>query len=60
MYELAKSVRWLGGRIPYDFKSSSLTYFDENMTQRKMYQLETSIESIDIVDIPDNKHELLT
>lgn len=49
MYELAKSGRWLGGRIPYGFKSSSLTYFDENMTQRKMYQLEISTESMDVV-----------
>lgn len=49
MYELAKSGRWLGGRIPYGFKSSSLTFFDENMTQRKMYQLEIDKESMDAV-----------
>lgn len=49
MYELAKSGRWLGGRIPYGFKSSSLTYFDENMTQRKMYQLEIDTSSMNII-----------
>ena len=49
MYELAKSGRWLGGRIPYGFKSSSLTYFDENMTQRKMYQLEIDKSSMNII-----------
>ena len=59
MYELSKSGRWLGGRIPYGFKSSILTYFDENITQRKMYQLEISIESMDIIGTPDNKQELL-
>lgn len=49
MYELSKSGRWLGRRIPYGFKSSSSTYFDENMTQSKMYQLEISSESMNVV-----------
>lgn len=49
MYELSQSGRWLGGRIPYGFKSSSSTYFDENMTQSKMYQLEISSESMNVV-----------
>lgn len=49
MYELAKTGRWLGGRTPYGFKSSSITYLDENMTQRKMYKLEIDKDSIEVV-----------
>ncbi|CZR97305.1 DNA-invertase hin [Clostridioides difficile] len=49
MYELAKTGRWLGGRTPYGFKSSSITYFDENMSQRKMYKLEIDKDSMEVV-----------
>lgn len=56
MYELAKSGRWLGGRVPYGFKSTSVTFFDENMTQRKMYQLEIDSESMDIVKYIFNEY----
>ncbi|MGX4600219.1 recombinase family protein [Faecalimicrobium sp. JNUCC 81] len=56
MYELAKTGRWLGGRTPYGFKSSCITYFDENMTQRKMYKLETDKESMEVVKYIFNKY----
>lgn len=49
MYELAKSGRWLGGRVPYGFKSSCISYFDENMTQRKMYTLKINKKDMDTV-----------
>lgn len=49
MYELAKTGRWLGGRTPYGFKSSSIIYFDENMSQRKMYKLEVDNDSMELV-----------
>lgn len=49
MYELAKTGRWLGGRTPYGFNSSSISYFDENMTKRQMYKLEIDKESMEIV-----------
>lgn len=49
MYELARSGRWLGGNPPFGFSSKQITYYDENMNQKKMYQL----------DIDDSKMELV-
>ena len=39
MTELAKTGRWLGGVAPIGFKAKQVTYFDENMKERKLMQL---------------------
>lgn len=49
MYELAKTGRWLGGVTPLGFKSTTITYYDEHMTQRKMYKLEPDDEKLNLV-----------
>ena len=49
MYELSKTGRWLGGRVPLGFNSTNITYYDENMTPRKMYQLDVNKKNMEIV-----------
>lgn len=49
MYELAKTGRWLGGVTPLGFKSTSITYYDEHMSQRKMFKLEQDDEGLKLV-----------
>jgi DNA invertase Pin-like site-specific DNA recombinase len=49
MYELARGGRWLGGIPPWGFDSKEIVYFDENMIQRKMYQLEINEEDMELV-----------
>ena len=56
MYELARTGRWLGGTTPLGFSSTQITYFDENMAQRKMYQLEEDPASLDTVKLIFNKY----
>ncbi|WP_195251033.1 recombinase family protein [Romboutsia sp. 1001713B170207_170306_H8] len=56
MYELARTGRWLGGTTPLGFTSTQITYYDENMAQRKMYQLEEDPESMDTVKLIFDKY----
>ena len=56
MYELARTGRWLGGTTPLGFSSTQITYFDENMAQMKMYQLEEDPESLDTVKLIFDKY----
>ncbi|MGL4913450.1 MAG: recombinase family protein [Romboutsia sp.] len=49
MYELAKTGRWLGGVTPLGFKSTTITYYDEHMSQRKMCKLEPDTEELKLV-----------
>lgn len=52
MYELARTGRWLGGKTPHGFVSKQISYFDENMRERNMYQLsvdENEMETIKLV-----------
>ncbi|MCC5911257.1 MAG: recombinase family protein [Clostridiaceae bacterium] len=42
MMQLARTGRWLGGITPTGFKSQAITYYDNHMHEKKMYQL-TSI-----------------
>ena len=56
MYELARSGRWLGGKTPHGFNSKKITYLDENLKERSLYQLEVNEEEMDIVKLVFNKY----
>lgn len=56
MYELARTGRWLGGTTPLGFTSTQITYYDENMAQRKMYQLEEDPKSMNTVKLIFDKY----
>ncbi|RDY22844.1 recombinase family protein [Romboutsia maritimum] len=51
MYELARTGRWLGGNPPVGFTSTKISYYDENMVERKMHKLEIDNDNIDKVKI---------
>lgn len=51
MLELAKSGRWLGGVTPIGYKSSPISFFDENMKERKMHKLTPIPEQLKIVQL---------
>lgn len=51
MLELARSGRWLGGRTPTGFKSTSLTIFDEYLNERKIFKLSPLAYELDIVKL---------
>lgn len=56
MLELARSGRWLGGRTPTGFKSSSVTVYDQNLNERKMFQLSPVEEELKLVKLIFNKY----
>lgn len=49
MYQLARSGRWLGGRVPIGFKSEAIEYLDSEMNKKKMYKLSPVPEELKIV-----------
>jgi site-specific DNA recombinase len=51
MLELARSGRWLGGRVPTGFKSTTLTVFDDNLNERKIFRLSPLKDELDIVKL---------
>ena len=51
MYELARSGRWLGGKTPHGFTSKKISFLDENLKERSMYQLEVNDEQMEIVKL---------
>lgn len=56
MYELAKQGRWLGGHPPYGFNYKRITYYDEQMVQRKMCQLYINDEEMEISKLVYEKY----
>jgi len=56
MLELAKSGRWLGGTPPLGYKSTPVTYYDENMTKRSMVTLSIDDEELEMVKLIYNKY----
>ena len=56
MYELARSGRWLGGKTPHGFTSKKISFLDENLKERSMYQLEVNDEQMEIVKLIFNKY----
>ena len=56
MLELSKSGRWLGGTPPLGYKSSPVTYYDENMTEHSMAKLSTDEEELEIVKLIYSKY----
>ncbi|MDY2736179.1 recombinase family protein, partial [Intestinibacter sp.] len=56
MYELAKQGHWLGGHPPYGFNFEKVTYFDEQMVQRKMCKLYINDEEMKISKLVYEKY----
>lgn len=56
MYELARAGRWLGGKAPHGFVSKKISYFDENMKERSMYQLEVNEDEMETIRLIFNKY----
>lgn len=56
MLELAKSGRWLGGTPPFGYKSTPVTYYDENMTKHSMVNLSIDHEELQMVKLIYNKY----
>lgn len=56
MVELAKTGRWLGGTNPIGYTSQVITYFDNNMKERKMVKLIQVPEELKIVKLIYNKY----
>lgn len=56
MYELARAGRWLGGKAPHGFSSKKITYLDENLKERSIYQLETNDDDMETVKLIFNKY----
>ncbi|MGO1042586.1 recombinase family protein [Clostridioides difficile] len=56
MYELARSGRWLGGKTPHGFDSEKITFLDENLKRRSMYQLQVNNEQMEVVRLIYNKY----
>ncbi|MDP4143496.1 MAG: recombinase family protein [Bacillota bacterium] len=51
MLELAKAGRWLGGRTPTGYKSSSIIYLDNEFKERKMFKLTPIKEELHLVKL---------
>ena len=56
MLELAKSGRWLGGQTPLGFDSESISYFDADFKERKMYKLSPVEEELATVKLIYDKY----
>lgn len=56
MLELSKSGRWLGGTPPFGYKSTPVTYYDENMTEHSMAQLTIDENELQIVKLIFEKY----
>ncbi len=56
MYELARSGRWLGGKTPHGFVSKKISYFDENMKERSMHQLEVDEGEMETIRLIFSKY----
>jgi len=56
MLELSKSGRWLGGTPPLGYKSTPLTYYDENMTEHSMARLSICDEELKVVKLIYDKY----
>lgn len=56
MLELAKSGRWLGGTPPLGYKSTPISYYDENMTEHSMTKLSDDYEELKVVKLIYNKY----
>lgn len=56
MLELAKSGRWLGGQTPIGFDSESISYFDADFKERKMYKLSPVEAELDTVKLIYDKY----
>ncbi|WP_297421670.1 recombinase family protein [Clostridium sp.] len=56
MLELAKCGRWLGGTPPLGYKSSPVTYYDENMAEHSMAKLSIDNEELEIVKLIYDKY----
>ena len=56
MLELSKTGRWLGGVAPLGYKGTPVTYFDENMNEKKMVKLKQVPEELKIVNLLYNKY----
>lgn len=56
MMQLARTGRWLGGNTPIGYVSESISYFDNDMKERKMFMLSPIKEELDIVKLIFNKY----
>lgn len=56
MLEMAKTGRWLGGQTPLGFDSKSISYFDSNMKERKMYKLAPNNNELKTVKLIYSKY----
>lgn len=56
MLELAKSGRWLGGTPPLGYKSTPVTYYDENLTEHSMAILSANTDELKIVKLIYDKY----
>lgn len=56
MLELARTGRWLGGVTPTGFTSKPITYYDNHMNKKQMYQLVPLHEELEIVKILYEKY----
>lgn len=56
MLELAKSGRWLGGTPPLGYKSTPITYYDENMSEHLMSVLSADNKELRLVKLIYHKY----
>lgn len=56
MLELSKTGRWLGGVSPIGYSADPITYFDENMNERKMVKLKQVPEELKTVKLLYKKY----
>lgn len=56
MLELSKTGRWLGGIAPIGYAANPITYFDENMSERKMVKLKQVPEELKLVKLLYSKY----
>jgi DNA invertase Pin-like site-specific DNA recombinase len=56
MLELSKTGRWLGGTVPLGYESNPITYFDQEMNERKMVKLKQVPDELKIVKLIYDKY----
>lgn len=59
MLELSKTGRWLGGTAPIGYAANPITYFDENMNEKKMVKLRQVPEELKTVKLLYKKYSEL-